>query len=273
MANFGQFANDLQGCGSIVTAGACIAVGALPDCATEAPVYTLTVDTGGGALVGETSITVTAALAVVGVGLATIELGAGKYLYFSGGGIAKIVTGGKVDTDGVDTLTLTVEPIETTAIADAETADTWALLDLVAPTDIPLTSNDTLVDTTDTKGGLQGSEQKTNIMLDTTVQAILKPNDPALCFFHDASQQDVEATVVIALNGDIYAIGRAIICNIQYPNPVKEVIRPQFQVKFQPPYSFVNFGCKDPAVAADLADIQLLNTQLELAGFAAIPEV
>ena len=143
---------------------------------------------------------------------------------------------------------------------------------LRAPTDNPLNSTDTLVDTTNTRDGLQGAEQKTNIMLEVPVSAILRTDDPAMCFFHESSQSDVEVTAVVALNGGIYAIGRAIVANLQYPNPVKEVIRPTFQLKFQPPYDFVNTACWDFNNADDLVKIQTLNANLRLAGLPALPE-
>ena len=255
MADFGQFALDLQGCGSILTAGSCIAIGELPNCLVQAPVYTLTADAA--TAIGETTISFTAT--VTAQGNQDACLGKGKYVYFNGNAY-RVVSDATVVADGATSNQATIEPAEV-AIAISDTADSWLLVDLTAPTDLPLNSNDTLVDTTDLKSGIQGSEQKTNVALESQVQAILKPNDKALGIIHDATQIDVEATVVIARTGGIYAIGRAILCNLQYSGNTKEVVRPQFQVKFQPPYSFTK-----PADQLSVAELATLNGQLQLAG-------
>ena len=259
MAKFGQFAFDVQGCGSILTAGSCISVGSLPNCLKEAPVYTLTADAA--TAIGEEVISFTATVSTGG--LEDAIAGDGKYIYINNNPY-KVVGNQPIVADGATSNQVTIEAAEA-AITIGDSGTSWLLLDLVAPTDLPLNSNDTLVDTTNLKQGIQGSEQKTNIMLESQVQAILEADDPALGIIHDATQVDVNATVVIARTGGIYAIGRAILCNLQYSGNVKEVVRPQFQVKFQPPYSFPK-----PVEQLSATEITTLNEQLRLAGLATV---
>lgn len=259
MARFGQTVLDLQGCGAILTAGSCLAVGSLPNCVTEAPEYVITapnaVAIGDEVITGVTVTTTTGDLNAV--------FGEGKLLYFNGNSY-KVTANTTIVTDGVATADVPIEAAEV-AIAANDTATSWMLLDLLAPTDLPLNSNDTVVDITNLKDGIQGAEQKTNVMLESQVQCILEKNDPALGLIHDATQSDVLLTAVVARNGGIYAIGKAIFCNLQYSGNTKEVVRPQFQVKFQPPYDFPK-----AADQWDTATQTYMNGQLQLAGLATV---
>lgn len=258
MALFGTITDQsVQGCGKIVAAGSRIFIGALPNCATEAIEYTLTTDAVQVLNDEEISVTVPAT-----AGFDEKYIRKGEIIVLSGGATATVTADTLLVLDGATSNTIPVTPLSA-AVAIGETYTSWLLLEFLSPSDLPLNSADTMVDTTDLASGLQGSEQKTNVALSVTVQGFLVNNDLAVCDIHDASQKDIEATVVIARNGGFYAIGRAIIGNLQYSGAAKEVVNVQFDVMFQPPYDFT-----PPSWCLSTATLAALNTQLALAGLA-----
>ena len=259
MADFGLITDQsVQGCGNIVAAGSRIFFAPLPNCATEAIEYVLTTDVAVTASDEQVSVTATDG----GSGLTERYIRKGEIIVLSGGATATVTADTLLTLDNTTSNVIPTTPFDASA-AIGETYTTWLALEFLAPSDLPLNSSDTMVDTTDLASGLQGSEQKTNVALSVTVQGFLKNNDYAICDIHDASQKDVEVTVVIARTGGFYAIGRAIIGNVQYSGAVKDVVKVQFDVMFQPPYDFT-----PPAWCLSTAAKAALNAQLALAGLA-----
>lgn len=257
MANFGLITDQsVQGCGNIVNAGARILIAPLPGCATQAIEYVLTTDVAVTASDEQVSVTATDG----GSGLTERYIREGEIIVLSGGATATVTADTLLTLDGVTSNVIPTTAFDTSA-AIGETYTTWLALEFKAPSDLPLNSADTMVDTTDLASGLQGSEQKTNVALSVTVQGFLKNNDYSICDVHEASQQDVEVTALICRNGNFYAIGRAIIGNLQYSGATKDVTKVQFDVMFQPPYDFT-----PPAWCLSTAAKAALNTQLALAG-------
>ncbi len=258
MANFGTITDQsVQGCGKIVAAGSRILIAKLPNCATEAIEYTLTTDTA--QIIGDEEISV---LVPATAGQTERYIRKGEIIVLSGGATATVTADTLLTLDGVTPNIIPVTPLDA-AVAIGETYTSWLMLEFLSPSNLPLNSADTMVDTTDLASGLQGSEQKTNVALSVTVQGFLVNNDQSICEIHEASQLDIEASVVICRNGGFYAIGRAIIGNLQYSGASKEVVNVQFDVMFQPPYDFTA-----PAWCLDTATKAALNTQLALAGLA-----
>lgn len=258
MANFGTITDQsVQGCGRIVSAGSRMLIAALPDCATEAIEYTLTTDTT--QVIGDEEISVTVPTTA---GQTERYIRKGEVIVLSGGATATVTADTLLVLDGTTPNIIPVTPLDA-AVALSETYTSWLMLEYLTPSDLPLNSSDTMVDTTDLASGLQGAEQKTNISLKVTVQGFLQRNDQSICEIHDASQKDVEVSIVIARTGGFYAIGRAILSNLQYGGAVKDVVKVQFDVSFQPPYDFT-----PPAWCLDTAAKAALNTQLALAGLA-----
>lgn len=250
------FRPDFSSCNEIQNAGSIIKVSTLYNCLNEPPVYTLTAAaaTVGAASIQLTFTSVSPAIINNAAGTAVqpasyqVLLSKGTNLYFGSSAPYTVVTVAQdtvvAGTAGTTTTaaaagsatTVPVNPL--TSALSAGTTTTWGLLQLVSPTDIPITDQDQTVDRMDLSYGLQGSNVKTSIGKQSQVTSIAVPGDAAFWgVIFPGSQQAGSVFTHIARNGGVHAWGPAKIMNLSMPGAIKEIMRPAFQIDFQAPYA------------------------------------
>lgn len=225
--DLGFFASDLLGCGNVVAAGSILLVAPLPNCATTPTEYILTPDAA--AAIGDVTISVQSNLPNTFIRKKSI-------LYFGTTFKPAIVTEDTTVSDTTAT-NIPVKPL-TSAITTTDTALTWAMLLAQAATDIPLTSADNMVDTTNLADGLQGAETKTNVSLKVAVKSFFQKDDRAIWeVVQPASQTDNLLMAMVVRNGGYHGYGTALVGNFSATGATKSVQEIGFDLSFQPPYS------------------------------------
>jgi hypothetical protein len=225
--DIGYFANDLLGCGNVVSAGSLLLVAPLDGCSTTPVEYTLTPATAGA--IGDTSLSLTSSAA-------NTFLRKGSILYF--GTTFKAVTVAADTTVGTTATTVTLKQALTVAIATTDLAYTWSLYSAQAVSDIPITSSDTMVDVTSLADNLQGAETKTNVAFKSTIKSFFRKDDAAIWkVIQPASQVDSLVFAMIIRNGGYHGYGNAIVGNFSVTGATKAVQDIGFDLSFQPRYS------------------------------------
>lgn len=240
----------VQACNEILNAGTQVYLKILEDCATEPPKDTITVDTTPIALTDETA-------SLVSDNADGTFLRSGTVLHFTSGTISIL---NDVTVPNTPTA-IDIQPAES-AIAAAETAETFALLKLQSPTNVPFNIEATTVNRTDLDS-FQGAMVKTKNEFKPQIQCIASLLDKALwdaVFVGANSAQDVYA--VLVYGSTQLAVGRALISGYNVDGNIEEIQRPQFTLEFQgkdyrltKPYSF-----------ASTADQAGINEVMRLAG-------
>lgn len=244
-----KFQPDIISCNEIFNAGSAIYVGDLVDCGDEPVVYTLEVTTA--AALND----VTIGLKVTAPATGQVRLRKGTWLHFGANHV--IVT-----AETLVTATTTPVPIEnaTSAIALAETTTTWGLQRILSPTNIPLSSQSTMVSRTDLANGLQGSEVKTGTKLMSSVATITHPNDRGFWgTVYPASQGSQSIYCLVVRSGGRHAFGRAQVSTLEDDGNIEEISRVTFEVSMQAPYAAPSlFSFLSVAEQADLNAVRKL---------------
>ena len=247
-----KFSSDLISCQEIFNAGSAIYVGDLVDCSDEPVVNTL--EATAAVLVADTSISLE-------VSTGQVYLRKGAYLHF---GANYVVVAANTLVTAAPT-TVTIEPA-IAAITLGDTATTWGLQRILSPTNIPLSSQSTMVSRTDLSNGLQGSEVKTGTKLMSSVATITHPNDRAFWgTVYPASQGSQSIFALIVRSGGRHAFGRVQVSTLEDDGNIEEISRVTFELSFQAPYAA-------PGLAAYLSVSELgdLNLVRKLAGLPAL---
>ena len=165
-----------------------------------------------------------------------------------------------------DTLvtTATSVPIEalTVAIPDTDTAETWGMLALLSPTNIPFNIEASEVNRTDLTYGLQGSMVKSKIEVNNQISTIGRKDDQALYdYFFGASYTDQRIYTIFEYSDDTHGFGQSEIIGWNRDGNIEEITRPQFTAKLQAP-----FGIAKPFKWETLENQTSLNDMRKLAG-------
>jgi hypothetical protein len=225
--DIGYFANDVLGCGNVVSAGSVLLVAPLPGCSTAPVEYELTPAAAG--VLGDTALSLTSS--ATGTFLRKDSI-----LYFGTTFKPAIVAADTVV--GTTATTVQLKQALTAAIATTDLANTWALYSAQSVSDIPLNSSDTMVDTTNLADNLQGAESKTNVAYKSTVKSFFKKDDAAIWkIIQPASQVDGLIFALIIRNGGYHGYGKAIVANFSVTGATKTVQDIGFDLSFQPKYS------------------------------------
>jgi hypothetical protein len=212
----------------VLNAGSVLLVAPLASTAAVEPAI-VTVTMEAQAASGATSISVVHDKAIA------VVLRAGEVLHF--GSNRAIVA---VETSVPTGATPTSVPVEALAaqIADAATATTWNLKRILAPSDIPNVSSDTMVDRKDLTYGLQGSQVKVGTAFAPQIAAIVHPEDDAFFeLIYPASSGAQSIFAHIAYNGGLHAFGSAKVSNLSIPGAINEIQRATFTLDFQAPFA------------------------------------
>ena len=156
------------------------------------------------------------------------RLRAGCVLHFVNG-VAVVLK----ETLVTDSIVVPVEPLEN-SIPTGDTAQTWAMLQILSPTNLPTNIESQEVNRTDLSNGLFGSMVKTKIELNPQVTVINTPEDRALYeYIFPAAKSDKSVYALIVRSGGIHSFARALINGWNDDGNIEEISRPQFTVKYQ----------------------------------------
>ena len=169
---------------------------------------------------------------------ATIAQGAptlrkGSILHF--GAVKAVVT---VDTviPIAGTVTVPVEKLTSNIAANA-TAQTWALLRVLAPQSLPINEESSTTDTTDLTNGLQGSEVVTKLMLNPSIQVINRFDDKAVNdIIRKAAKVGGTIYTTFALSDKSHVFGRAVVSGFNNEFAQSDISKPTFNLLMQAPY-------------------------------------
>lgn len=224
MAIADQFVQQIVSCNEYYAAGSILKVAALPDCANEPILKTLS--NTGAASAGDEQITLTAATGE------EVDLEKGSKLNFA----AEVVT---VTEDALVTdagVLVNVEEL-TVGLADGDTVQTYGMLKILSPTSLPPQSSAETTDRTDLSFGLQSSEVKTAVGLTMSVGFISRPDDKGFwTIVHPADQSTVDIYALSVVGGE-HIFGRAKVMNLSITAERKTILEGTFDLNFQPPFA------------------------------------
>jgi len=255
MAIAQSFVSEVTPSNVVQTSGSILLVGKLTGAAEEPATATLTiVDTT--IAIGNETLEMTSDI--------DVTLRRGARLKFTVG--APVVVAETTEIEGgAAAVAVPVEPLASVLPVNGNTAETWGLLRVLSPTALPLASDSTNVDRKDYTYGLQGSEVKTRVNLNSSVQIINQATDRAYYeVIHPATQNASNVFVMIVTNAE-HAFGACQISSLTDDNAIDEISRPSFDLMFQAPfarvgaYSYLEAGQKTK-----------LNEARALAGLAAL---
>jgi hypothetical protein len=255
MAIAQSFVSEVTPSNVVQTSGSILLVGKLDGASEEPAVATLTVvDTA--IVAGDEVLTLSSD--------SDVTLRRGLILKFTTGANVVVAETTSIAA-GATAVSVPVEPLVTPLPANGNTAQTWGLLRVLSPTALPLTSDSTNVDRKDYTYGLQGSEVKTRVNLNSSVQIINQATDRAYYeVIHPATQNASNVFVMIVTNAE-HAFGACQVSSLTDDNAIDEISRPSFDLMFQAPfarvgaYSYLEAGQKTK-----------LNEARALAGLAAL---
>lgn len=246
------FAPKIENCNEYLNAGSINLVAPVPCGSVEPTVDTLTVDT---ALVGgEESIDLTSDNA------AGTILREGSILHFASGELVTITATTTVTTG-------TTVPIEAAPVISAgDTGQTWALLRIKSPTNLPTNIEAQEVNRTDLTYGLQGGMVKSKIELNIQVTAIAVPGDKAVFdYILGASTSDADIYSLIVRSHGVTTAGRTKITGWTDDGNIEEISRPQWTYKYQP-----LFGIIKPPEYLTTNELAALNGVRKLSGLSVV---
>ncbi len=228
MALFPSTVPQAANCSSISNQGSILLVGKLNNCADEPDVLTIT--NTAAAAINDVSLTLSSN-ATIGQGAPTLRKG--SILHF--GANKAVVTADTV----IAIAGTTAVPVEklTAAIAVNATAETWALLRVLAPQALPINEESSTTDTTDLTNGLQGSEVVTKLMLNPSVQVINRFEDKAVNdVIRKAAKVGGTIYTAFALSDTSHLFGRAVVSGFNVEFAQSDISKPTFNLLMQAPY-------------------------------------
>jgi hypothetical protein len=236
-------------CNEILNAGSIVLVGILEDCAKEPKIHTLTL--GNAIAVGDVTASLTSDQ------IDGTFLREGLVLYFGANSV--VVTSSILITQAATTVS--IEPA--TAIIDTTVpAQTWALLKLLSPTNIPLNLESEMVDRTDLNS-MQGANVKTSINFKPQIQAIASLKDRALWeVIFKGAKTTLSAYANIVYSTTQNALGRVLISGYNADGGNKEIVRPQFTLEFQGE----DYEVTSPWQYEPIANQAIINNAMKLSG-------
>lgn len=237
---------SLPACNEFYNAGSIIRVLSLFNCNQEPTVYSLNL--AAAVALNATTISVfidpvPTGVVVDGAAAATpgVYVQKGSVLYFGTIPVVPSETVLVTATTSGAAQTIPIEPA-TAAIASGAIANTWGLVQINSPTDLPLNLNSNNVDRQDLTFGLQGSEVITSVSLQTQLSMIATKNDPGVWnTLLPAAQNGADVFCVIHRTGDVRAWGRVKVSNFQINGQIKEISRLQCQIMFQAPWTMISY--------------------------------
>jgi hypothetical protein len=224
MASFAEgFVVEVSPSNVVQTSGSIILVQSLTADAQEPDIATISIDTA--PIIGDEEISLESDIDVV--------LRQGTRLHF-GADVVVVSSNTELEAD-----TPVLVPVEELTVVPTGTAETWGLLRLLSPQALPLTSDSTNVDRKDYTFGLQGSEVKTRVNLNSSVQIINQVTDRAFWeVVHPAGLGSNNIFSMIVTNAE-HAFGAAQVTSLTDDNALDEISRPSFDLLFQAPFARV----------------------------------
>ena len=231
----------------IQTSGSIILCATLTADAQEPATATLTV--GGTPTLGDETLDLTSDIPVI--------LRRGTKLTTSNGSVVTVTT--ETELTAATSASVPVEPLATPVPTAAATIKTWGLLRILSPQALPLTSDSTNVDRKDYTFGLQGSEVKTRVNLNSSVQIINQATDRAYWeVMHPASLGSNNVFALIVTNAE-HGFGAAQVTSLTDDNAIDEISRPSFDLMFQAPFARVGqYAYLTPARKTKLNEVRSL---------------
>jgi hypothetical protein len=216
-----QLRSKQTSCNEILNAGSIVLVGMLEDCEAEPKIHTL-----------NPSATIAVGDTTAFLQSDQIEgtwLREGSVLHF---GSASIVVASSTLVTQLAAVAVPIEPA-TATVGTSVTAETWALLKLLSPTNIPLNLESEMVDRTDLNS-IQGANVKTSVNFKPQIQAIASLKDRALwTVIFQGAKTTLNCYANIIYSSTQNALGRALISGYSTDGGNKEIVRPQFTLEFQ----------------------------------------
>lgn len=247
-----QLPVNVVNCKEILNQGTCLFVKALDNCASEPQLDTIAVDTTAVADGDETA-------SLVSDNADGTLLRAGAVLTFQPSGESiTILNDTVVDTTATP---VAIEEYTGSGIPADEEHETFGLLELQSPQNIPFNLEATTVDRTDLKS-FNTAMVKTNNSFNPQVQVIASKEDKALWQIFEGARSVRDVYAVIYYPSEQIVFGRALISGYNFDASNGEIQRPQFTLEFQG---------KDYAVSttygeADATEQALINEVLSKAG-------
>jgi len=134
-------------------------------------------------------------------------------------------------------INLPVSPLAS-GIAAAATADTWAMLSLIQPTDIPLADTTAMVEGTNLRDGMQFTQYKVGLEKASQIAVDLRPDDIAFWkHVYPGTQDNRRLFAYIFRPIGMHVWGPCQVSNHNLPGQIKEGHRGQYQHNWQPPYA------------------------------------
>lgn len=226
----------------VVTAGSNILYQFLPRGYTEGRVYTLSLAAAASALAETIDVYISGFNIPLPAGQTTpeITLQKGSILLF--GASPSFTKPAVVAQDTVVNVTTSGTAVEvpvdplTTALLGTDEAETWGLLALLAPTAVPINNTSQMVEGTNLRSGLQGTQNKVNIEFASQITLDMAVNDKGYWdYVHEAAQNTCKVFSVLKHTSGQMVWGPALLGNLQVNAPIKEQIRPQYDHMWQPP--------------------------------------
>lgn len=232
-----------------LNAGSILLVTNLPTNASKEPqVHTLSSDA---ALLDDEELTLT-----------SDQLPGGTFL--RQGTVLHFPTTTAVVTEDITVTTSTVVPVEplTGAIALNDEAQTWALLKLLSPMNLPFNIENQTVDRTDLNT-IDGSTVKTKRDFKPQTSTVARPDDKALweVIYPAAAAGNVNIFVHMIRTSGLHAFGIAQIDGYNSDGNTAEIDKPQFTISYQGIK-----GLPAPWAYLDAAKQVVLNNVVKLSG-------
>lgn len=238
-----NFTPDVNAGDSFINnAGSLIKYAPLPRNRKQARIYTLTLN--GAVAANDEEIDVYISATDIPEASPKIYLEEGLKLYFSVTANTAPYFEAVVDetimvdaTTAGTAITVPVAPL-VSGIANNAIANTWAMLSLIQPTDIPLADTSTMVEGTNLRDGVQFAQYKVGLEKATQVALDMREDDRAFWdFVYPGSQDNRRLFGYVFRTIGLHVWGPCQVGNNNFQGQIKEGHRSQFQHMWQPPYA------------------------------------
>jgi hypothetical protein len=209
-------AGDAINCGALNNAGSVVLVNSTGKCLSQPDTYTIQAAAAGAAGAEVLTLFLGGTLPL-GTATPSVFLQQGTKLYFSEPATPLAFTVVTVTSDVTvaavtsgTAVAVNVEPLPIGGLTTTAGAATWALIRLLGADDMPLNVQAGTESTTTLASGLHGENTTTSLMLDSSLQMILEPDDPAFwTILHNAAVTGRHFFAFVAKPGGTCGFGEA----------------------------------------------------------------
>jgi hypothetical protein len=251
-----KFVEPLNSCDTVLTAGSGVYLSPLPGCQTTPTEYYFTVDQVGISVPNQTfqvRLSPTTPTSYVGDSpAAQITLRKGHIIYFDSPSVVvavnkiEVAQDTVVSTSAATTVNVkTLTPAQVTYFGTARNAQMiYETSPLLSTMDMPVNFNDTVQDTTDTSNNLQASSTITSQELQTNFGFRLRCDDSAMHNIMLPSQTNAHPCFALYSQGGILTcatliMGRVLVSGTNMSAAIKDFIKGQTNLLWQPPYAVI----------------------------------